>query len=140
MERPPQTPSVLPLVAMPVAVVGGLFLSIMFGLGSFYAGRLLPFLVACWIGLGFNFAWDALKASSATTSPAVLTATALLSAIVILSMLGGIQVVWEDPWIFGVAVVPGIRIAWVSLSSRPQGKDASEAATTVQSQDDRKPE
>jgi hypothetical protein len=69
------------------------------------------FLITYWIGLGFTNAWDLLKDSVHGASPTVIAITGALSALIILGMLGGPAVVVEDPWLFGVAVAPGLQLA-----------------------------
>ena len=100
---------------MPLVVIGSLVLAVGFapdGVEEFYTDYGFPFLVSVWIGMGFTYAWNVvahpLRADEA--SPLVLGAVGVLGALVILSMLGGIRVLWEDPWIFGVAVAPGLRL------------------------------
>jgi hypothetical protein len=111
---------------MPVVVIGSLVLAVGFapdGVEDFYTDYAFPFLVSVWIGMGFIFAWDAvahpLHADDAP--PLLVGAVGVLGALVILSMLGGIRVLWEDPWIFGVAVAPGLRLALPLLSRGHRG-------------------
>ena len=68
--------------------------------------------------MGFTYAWDTVAhpLRSGAASPLVVAAVGVLGALVILSMLGGIRVLWEDPWIFGVAVAPGLRLGAPLLS------------------------
>jgi len=104
-----------PLWAMPVVVLGGLVLATYAPdpIESFYIDAGLPFLITFWIGLGFSYTWRYIRLSMPRESftPAMIAAVGILSALVILSMLGGISVLWEDPWLFGVAVAPGFSLA-----------------------------
>lgn len=117
-----------PVYVLAVAVVGGLVGAIQIGgsIEDFYVDRALPWLITAWIGAGFTSTWDMLAASAeASRAPrGVVAATGVLSAVVLLSMLGGISVLWEDPWIFGVAVWPGFRMAISWLRGR-LGSDES---------------
>ncbi len=107
-------PSRLPLVVIPALIFAGVFLSVSVfpgEVGDFFVDIALPFLVVLWIGQGFNYAWDVARVSTFGAPPLVVAATGVLSALAILSMLGGIDTLWEDPEIFGVAVFPGLRMA-----------------------------
>jgi hypothetical protein len=108
-----------PLWVMPVIIFLGLFLanSAPDGVESFYVDTVLPFLIACWIGFGFSEAWRHVRESMRLerTPVGVVAATGILSALVLLSMLGGISLLWEDPWMFGVAVAPGFAMARPAL-------------------------
>lgn len=128
-------PSAVPLWIAPVVVIGGSILVVALASGdiqSFYFSNVLPFLVATWIGLGFNFAWDTLRYSMKGEHRVALAAAAVLSALVLLSMLGGVSTAWEDPWLFGVAVAPGFRIALAALRAK---RSAGEARSAAQSGD-----
>jgi hypothetical protein len=103
---------VLP-IALPVIVIGGFVLA--GGSNGFFSDAweefLGPFLITYWIGLGFTNAWDLLKDSMHGVSPTVIAVTGALSALLILGMLGGPAILIEDPWLFGVAVAPGLQLA-----------------------------
>lgn len=125
-----------PLWVLPVVIFAGLFLANSAGGGieSFYADTALPFLIACWIGFGFTEAWRHVRESMHLEgAPAgLVAATGVLSALVLLSMLGGVSLLWEDPWLFGVAVAPGFAMArpllerWVlGRSAQPPADDRS---------------
>ena len=121
-----------PLWVLPAVIILGLFLaeSAPDGIESFYVEKALPFLTMCWIGAGFTFAWRHVRESMSLggASQGVAAATGILGALVLLSMLGGINVLWEDPWLFGVAVWPGFSMAWPALQRRVlrKGCDADE--------------
>jgi hypothetical protein len=104
-----------PLWVMPIVVLGGIFLATYapHPIESFYIDKGLPFLLSFWIGLGFTYTWRYIRLSMPRESftPAMVAAVGILSALVILSMLGGISILWEDPWLFGVAVAPGFSLA-----------------------------
>jgi hypothetical protein len=130
-----------PLLVLPAVIFLGLFLanSAPDGIESFYADAILPFLIACWIGFGFTEAWRHVRESMRLEgAPAgVVAATGILSALVLLSMLGGVSLLWEDPWLFGVAVAPGFAMArpaferWVlGRSAQPtEGKESGPGPT-----------
>jgi hypothetical protein len=107
-----------PLYVLPVAVLGGLLLAVKAGGGveDFYVDKALPWLITTWIGAGFTSTWEMLRVAGRSAPRGVLAATAVLSALVILGMLGGPSVLWEDPWIFGVAVWPGLQLAAKAVS------------------------
>ena len=131
-----------PLWLMPVVIGGGLVLSVQYApdsIESFYTDTALPFLIASWIGLGFTTTWRLVRESALreNASPAIIAAVGILSAFILWSMLG-FNVLWEDPWIFGVAIAPGFALArplferWLlrragqpttSTSSTPEGAD-----------------
>jgi hypothetical protein len=125
---------VYPLWLFPIVVIGGL-IAVQYApdsIESFYADDALPWLVTYWIGMGFTTTWRLMGESArAQGTPAgIVAAVGVLSALVLLSMLGGIRVLWEEPWIFGVAVAPGFALArplvgrWLS-GRRPQPAAAS---------------
>lgn len=112
-------PAAWPLWVTPALILGGALVSIAWapdGVEDFYLGALMPYLITCWIGLGFSFAWDVTRASAAGVPAPVVAATGLLASFVILGMLGGVRIILEDPWIFGVAVVPGLRLASAAVA------------------------
>ncbi len=104
-----------PLWVMPVVVLGGLVLATYAPgpIESFYVDAGLPLLITFWIGLGFSLTWRYIRLSmpQGSFTLGMVAAVGVLSALVILSMLGGISVLWEDPWLFGVAVAPGFSLA-----------------------------
>ncbi|HXG37054.1 MAG TPA: hypothetical protein VNL15_08805 [Dehalococcoidia bacterium] len=107
--------SVYILWIMPVVIIGGIFLSV-YGphwLESFYLDTAMPFLITFWIGAGFAFTWRIVRQSMHQSNAplGLVAAVGVLSALVLLSMLGGISILWEDPWLFGIAVVPGFEMA-----------------------------
>ena len=107
-------PSPLPLIVIPAAIFGGVFLSVAVlpgAIGDFYVDHALPFLVLLWIGQGFSYAWDVARVSTFGAPPVVVAGVGVLSAFIILSMLGGVSTRWEAPEIVGVAVFPGLRMA-----------------------------
>jgi len=112
---------VLP-IAVPLVVFGGyLFLGSAGGIvEDAWDSVIGPFLITYWIGLGFTIAWDVLTQSMHVegASPTVVAVTGVLSAIVIFMMLGGIGALIDDPWLFGVAIAPGMRLAGPWLSSK----------------------
>lgn len=105
---------ILPLCALPILIIGGLAVT-QYGpdsVESFYADTALPFLITYWIGLGFTNTWRLVReaARKDRTPPGVIAAVGVLSALTLLYMLGGVSALWEDPWLFGVAVAPGFAL------------------------------
>jgi len=109
-------------ILLPVAVIGGYVLTAEAGgfiedVWEDFAG---PFLITYWIGFGFTMTWDiaaeSLHADKAT--PTTMAITGLLGALVLLMMLGGPAALIEDPWLFGVAIAPGLRLAGPWLAGR----------------------
>ncbi len=129
---------VWPLWLAPVVILGGLVLAVEYApdsIESFYTDTAMPFLITYWIGLGFTTAWRLARESALrdNTPPGVVAAVGILSAVVLLYMLGGISVLWEDPWIFGVAVAPGFALArpfferWLLRRASNSGSSVSSA-------------
>jgi hypothetical protein len=127
-----------PLWVMPVLVIGGLVVA-SYAPGpieSFYTDTALPFLLSCWIGLGFTYVWRHVRESMLRddSPPGVAAGVGILSALILLSMLGGIGLLWEDPWLFGVAVAPGFAMARPLLQrwmpGRPQVPQTSAGSRT----------
>ena len=54
--------------------------------------------------------------------------TGLLGALVLLMMLGGPSALVDDPWLLGVAIAPGLRLAGPWLAGR---KAAADVATRL---------
>jgi len=104
-----------PLWVLPAVIFLGLFVanSAPDAVESFYVDTVLPFLIACWIGFGFTEGWRHVRESMRLEGApgGVVAATGVLSALVLLSMLGGVSLLWEDAWLFGVAVAPGFAMA-----------------------------
>ena len=120
-----------PLWVLPAVIITGLFLteSAPDGIESFYMGTALPFLITCWIGAGFTSTWRRVRESMRLEGApqGVIAATGVLSALVLLSMLGGVRLLWEDPWLFGVAVWPGFSMAGPALQRWLQGRSTRPA-------------
>ena len=111
-------------ILVPVVVIGGYIVTIGIGgvveyLWQDYAG---PFLFTYWVGLGFTIAWDVATVQINATSPAALAVTGVLGSAAVLMMLGGPTVLMEDPWLFGVAIAPGLRLVgpWIEGRSGDQ--------------------
>ena len=114
----PRSPSIFffwPLWVMPVVVLGGQVAATNAPgpIESFYVDKALPFLITFWIGLGFTLTWRYISEPmrQQNVPPGILAAVGVLSALVLLSMLGGIRLLWEDPWLFGVGGAPGFAMA-----------------------------
>ena len=117
----------LPLYVLPIAIFGGLFLAVEYaphGVEDFYVDRALPFLIAVWIGAGFTFAWQVVRESMLRekASPWMVAAVGIGSALLLLSMFDGISLLWEDPWLFGVAIWPGLAMARPLLARSAAGR------------------
>jgi hypothetical protein len=101
------------IIGTPVIVIGGyiLFSTSSGFLSDAWDDFVGPFLITYWIGLGFVTTWDVVKQSLHGASPRVAAATAILVALVIMAELGGPQALIDDPWLFGVAIAPGLELA-----------------------------
>ena len=103
-----------PVVVLPVAIIGGLVVAQYApdSVESFYTDQAVPFLIAFWIGSGFTMTWRLVGESMVAdkTPPGIVAAVGIISAVIFLSMLGGVRLLWEDPWLFGVAVAPGFAM------------------------------
>jgi hypothetical protein len=110
------------LIGTPVVVIGGYFLFSTSGgfLSDAWDDFVGPFLITYWIGLGFIMTWDVVKESLHGASPLVAGATGVLGALFLFGMLGGPRALIDDPWLFGVAIAPGLELAlpwWLSLKA-----------------------
>jgi hypothetical protein len=101
------------LIGTPAVVIGGyiLFSSSSGFLSDAWDDFVGPFLITYWIGLGFTMTWDVVKESLHGAPPPVVAATGALGALVTLGMLGGPRALIDDPWLFGVAIAPGLQLA-----------------------------
>jgi hypothetical protein len=124
---------------MPVIILGSVFLAA--GSSGFLPdllGGALPFMITFWIGSGFAFAWGTVRASMVAdrAAPGVAAAVGILGALVMLSMIG-LKTVWEDPWIFGVAIWPGFVLAkpWLERRIGPRIRTAGRGVPVGQSSD-----
>jgi hypothetical protein len=137
----PRAPSIFffwPLWVMPVLVLGGLVAATKAPgpIESFYIDMALPFLITFWIGLGFTLTWRYISEPmrQQNVPPGIVAAVGVLSALILLSMLGGIRLFWEDPWLFGVAVAPGFAMArplverWLAGGQRASETDRRSSA------------
>ena len=102
---------VLP-IALPFVVIGGY-------IAADYAGGILsdvyedfggPFLITYWIGLGFTNMWDIVKQSLHGASPLILAVVGVGGSLFMLGMLGGPEVIVDEPWLFGAAIAPGLEL------------------------------
>jgi hypothetical protein len=117
-------------VLVPVAVLGGYILSSMTGFISDAWDRFLgPFLITYWIGLGFTNMWQVTKASMKGFSPGMAVATVAVIIFVLLGMLGGIQALIDDPWLFGVVIAPGLDLVLPYLRRRRETADSPPGTT-----------
>lgn len=110
----PRKPSPWLLYVAPLLFVVAVLLSAVLPgfLEDPYVDFALPFFIATWIGAGFTFAWDSLRHGmhAEKFSPAMTAATGLLVALIFLVMLGP-DSIWQEPWLFGAAIFPGITLA-----------------------------
>ena len=118
-------------IAVPIVLIAGyvLFGSVGGALEDAWEDFAAPFLIMYWLGLGFTIAWDYVReaASAPGVSPTVVAITGVLGALVILGMLGGPQALIDDPWLFGVAIAPGLQLAGPLLRkclAMSDGRDA----------------
>ncbi len=115
----------VPLWVFPIVIFGGIILSerAPASLRDFYIETALPFLITVWIGAGFTFAWGVVRESMLREKAprGMMAAVGILSALTLLSMLGGVSLMWEDPWLFGVAVWPGLNMARGLIERRGNG-------------------
>lgn len=136
-EEPPRFPSRWPLVILPAVVVGSIFVMPYFPdfVSDLYDDFGFEFLLSVWLGQGFAFTWSYLRASMHAEKfpPAMVAATGVLSGLVLLSMVG-FETLWEDPWLFGVAVVPGFQLARPYLMSMLSGREQAAASDDVAGQ------
>jgi hypothetical protein len=127
------------LAVMPVIVIGGWFLAAYIGgfIEDAWDGFVGPFLFTVWVGMGFTFTWDMVKEQMHVQAmpPFAVALTGFIVAFVFFSMLGGFGALINDPWLFGVAVWPGIHMAmpWITghlLATKPGGESGQ--ATEVE--------
>jgi hypothetical protein len=107
------------LIGTPAVVIGGyiLFSTSSSFLSDAWDDFVGPFLITYWIGLGFIMTWDVVKESLHGASPLVAGVTGVLGALFLFGMLGGPKALLDDPWLFGVAIAPGLELAlpwWLS--------------------------
>jgi predicted MFS family arabinose efflux permease len=85
-----------------------------------YDDFLGPFLLTYWIGLLFSNMYfvlvEDLKGEGAGPGTIALMAGGL--ALLFFLAGGGPSVIWRDPWMFGITVMPGIDIAWPYIRDR----------------------
>ncbi len=116
----------VPLWVFPIVIFGGIILSERAPAAArdFFMATALPFLITVWIGAGFTFAWRVVRESMLREKApsGMMAAVGILSALTLLSMLGGISLIWEDPWLFGVAVWPGLNMARGLIERRGNGR------------------
>jgi hypothetical protein len=121
----------LQAILLPVIVLGGYVLA--GGVGGFledaWEDFLGPFLITYWIGFGFTMAWDLATESmhAERLPPLSMAITGVLGALILLSMLGGVDALIDDPWLFGVAIAPGLRLAgpWVEKHKQAEASHDS---------------
>ena len=118
-------------IAVPIVLIAGyvLFGSVGGALEDAWEDFAAPFLITYCIGLGFTIAWDVVRESASLggASATVVALTGVLSALVIFGMLGGPQALIDDPWLFGVAIAPGLQLAGPLLRKRRAASDGRDA-------------
>ena len=123
----------LQTILVPAVLIGGYtFFSPRDGVfADAWDGVVGPFLFTYWIGLGFVITWEVVRHSlhSEKASPRTVALTGLAVAVFMLMMLGGPAVLFDDPWLFGVAIAPGIELAmpWLQGGSVAEDPRANEA-------------
>lgn len=138
-EDSPREPAFWPLYLMPFVVAGT-------ALGAYAAGGFVknlytdlgfPLLLTTWVGMGFTFAWDSVRFSmhAERFPPLMVAAAGILGALFLLSMIG-FESMWQEPWLFGVAVWPGFSMArpvlrqWWADREAQDGDSAPEGGQT----------
>lgn len=120
---------VLP-IALPAAVIGGYIVTGSIGglVNDAWEDFLGPFLITYWIGFGFTLTWDYIREAMHVdgASPTLVAITGVFCALVILAMIG-FDTLLSDPWLFGVAVAPGFRLAGPWLQKQRAVKDEGSA-------------
>jgi hypothetical protein len=74
---------------------------------DFFFDHALGFLVTAWMGAGFGFVWWHLEKTSNQMPGGKVTAA--LVGILGIFLVAGVAL-FTDPWFFGVAVWPGLRL------------------------------
>jgi hypothetical protein len=112
----------LQTILVPAVLIGGyIFFSSRDGiLADVWDDFVGPFLFTYWVGLGFVITWDVVRHSlnADRASPRTVALTGIAVAVFMLMMLGGPSGLFEDPWLFGVAIAPGIELAMPWLQGR----------------------
>jgi hypothetical protein len=109
---------------LPFVFVGGFFLfdyAPSF-IEDFYDDFVGQFLLTYWFGLLFSNMYLALvdDMKDEGAGPGTLAAVAGGLALLFFVAGGGPALIWRDPWMFGVAVMPGLDIAWPYVRGRLQ--------------------
>lgn len=124
-------------VGLPFVVVGGYFLfdnapKFVSDLYDDFAG---PFMLTYWFGLLFSnmyvYMVEDLKRENA--APGVIAAMGGGLALMFFLAGGGPSVIWRDPWMFGITVMPGLDIAWPYLRDRYRLSTQAQAALQPES-------
>lgn len=107
---------------LPFACIGGylIFDQAPSFLQDLYDDFIGPFLIMYWFGLLFSNMYvvlvDDLKREGA--APGVIAAMAGGLALMFFIAGGGPKVIWEETWMFGAAIMPGVDIAWPYVRDR----------------------
>jgi len=123
----------LQTILVPAVLIGGyIFFSSREGvIADAWDGFVGPFLFTYWVGLGFVITWEVVRQSlhADKASPKTIALTGFAVAVFMLMMLGGPAVLFDDPWLFGVAIAPGIELAmpWLRGRSVAEEPPANEA-------------
>ena len=115
----------LAVYATPVVGAIGLYFAIT-GPGwweDFFFSHALSFLFSFWIGSGFSFVWWMLR-QQADEMPGGM-AMAGLVGVVGIALVAGLSV-FSDPWLFGVAVWPGLTMLIPAVQSWLARRDQSQ--------------
>ena len=125
----------LQTILVPAVLIGGyLFFSPRAGFfADAWDGFVGPFLFTYWVGLGFVITWEVVRHSlhADKASPRTIALTGIAVAVFLLMMLGGPAVLLEDPWLFGVAVAPGVDLAMPWLQGRKMAHDPPAEASDL---------
>lgn len=119
-------------VGLPFAFVAGYFVfdnapNFVSDLYDDFAG---PFMITYWFGLLFSNMYFYMQENlrSEGAGPGVIAAMGGGLALMFFVAGGGPSVLWRDPWMFGITVMPGIDIAWPYLRDRFHARAQQQSA------------
>jgi len=86
-------------------------------LSDFFFDKLLPFGITFWLGTFFAYGWE-VQRFWIQELPRKWAPWATGAAVVfVLLVLGGPGAIFNDPWVVGMIVFPGVRM-WMSYRKR----------------------
>jgi hypothetical protein len=86
-----------------------------------YAGYVGPFLAGAWLSLAFRSWWQTHQRQVLALPSGQLRT--LLAVAVLMLLLGGVRLLWVDPFLFGPMLWPLVEVAW-TLWRRSQAATA----------------